>query len=42
MDQEDEDYQGDTSNGNPWGQQQQQQQDWNELQEVYNETPDFL
>jgi hypothetical protein len=30
------------SNGNPWGQQQQQQQDWNELQEVYNETPDFL
>ncbi|EFX62556.1 hypothetical protein DAPPUDRAFT_270216 [Daphnia pulex] len=42
MDQEDEDYQGDMSNGNPWGQQQQQQQDWNELQEVYNETPDFL
>ncbi len=42
MDHEDEDYEGDTSKGNPWEQQQQDQHGWDALQEVYNDTPDFL
>jgi hypothetical protein len=42
MDHEEEDYEGTTSKGNPWEQQQQDQHDWDALQEVYNDTPDFL
>ncbi len=42
MDPEDEDYEGDTSKGNPWEHQQQDQHGWDALQEVYNDTPDFL
>jgi hypothetical protein len=42
MDHEDGDYEGDTSKGNPWEQQQQDQHGWDALQEVYNDTPDFL
>jgi hypothetical protein len=42
MDPEDEDYEGDMSKSNPWEQQQQDQHGWDALQEVYNDTPDFL